>query len=149
VNAARARLVPLVLALAATPALAADPPAQHPAKAAKAVGAPADAAALAGEYHLDGVMETGSGLLLRADGTFEWFFSYGALDLQARGHWQDEGDGIALVVEDMLFPPQVPQSRFARMHLRRDGGDLVPAWPWDMDEFRKGAERGSYTRASE
>ena len=101
---------------------------------------------LAGEYHLDGVMETGSGLLLQADGRFEWFFSYGALDLAARGHWTRAGDGIDLAVDEMQFPPQVPGSRFERMHLRLDGADLVPSWPWDMDEFRKGAERGAYTR---
>ena len=106
--------------------------------------APADA--LAGEYHLNGVMETGSGLLLHADGRFEWFFSYGALDLAARGRWTRAGDGIDLAVDEMQFPPQVPQSKFDRMHLRVDGADLVPSWPWDMDEFRKGAERGAYTR---
>jgi len=105
-----------------------------------------DVAALAGSYHLEGVMETGSDLLLRADGTFEWAFTYGALDLLAKGRWQREGDGIALLVEDMAYPPQLPDTKFARMHLRRDGNDLVPSWPWDMDAFRKGAERGAYTR---
>jgi hypothetical protein len=33
------------------------------------------------------------------------------------------------------------------MHLRVDGNDLVPTWPWDMDAFRKGAERGVYSRS--
>ena len=103
-------------------------------------------AALAGEYHLDGVMETGSGLLLRPDGSFEWFFSYGALDLGAKGRWTRTGDGIDLVVDQMGFPPQMPQTQFHHMHLRIDGTDLVPTWPWDMDDFHKGAERGAYTR---
>ena len=101
-------------------------------------------AALAGAYHLEGVMETGSDLLLRADDTFEWAFTYGALDLMAKGHWRAQGDGIELRVEDMACPPQFPQARFERMHLRRDGAELVPSWPWDMDAFRKGAERGAY-----
>lgn len=105
-----------------------------------------DMATLAGTYHLEGVMETGSDLLLRADGTFEWAFTYGALDLLAKGHWRAEGDGIALQVEDMAFPPQIPRTKFSRMHLRRDGNDLVPSWPWDMDAFQKGAERGAYVR---
>jgi len=100
--------------------------------------------ALAGEYHLDGVMETGSGLLLRADGSFEWFFSYGALDLGAKGRWARTGNGIDLTVEQMGFPPQMPETRFDRMHLRVEGPNLVPAWPWDMDAFRKGEERGHY-----
>jgi len=102
--------------------------------------------ALAGEYHLDGVMETGSGLLLRTDGSFEWFFSYGALDLGANGRWTRTGNGIDLVVDQVGFPPQMPETRFDRMHLRIDGADLVPSWPWDMDDFHKGAERGAYTR---
>ena len=103
-------------------------------------------ASLAGEYHLDGVMETGSGLLLRDDGSFEWFFTYGALDLGARGKWKREGDTVVLHVDEMGYPPQMPETKFDRMTLRVDGESLVPAWPWDMDAFRKGEERGSYDR---
>ena len=103
-------------------------------------------AALAGDYHLDGVMETGSGLRLKGDGKFEWFFTYGALDLAARGAWSRQGDGIDLVVEEMGYPPQFPETKFDRMHLRIDDGDLVPAWPWDMDAFRRNEERGAYVR---
>jgi translation initiation factor IF-1 len=102
--------------------------------------------ALAGEYSLGGVMETGSGLLLRNDGSFEWYFSYGALDLGARGTWTRTGDVVELLVKDMGYPPQFPQGKFERMQLRIDDGDLVPAWPWDMDGFRKGGERGRYAR---
>jgi len=124
-----------------------------------ACGAPVDAqdgtqraaqapqASLAGEYHLDGVMETGSGLLLRDDGSFEWFFTYGALDLGARGKWTREADTVVLHVDEMGFPPQFPETKFDRMTLRVDGDSLVPAWPWDMDAFKKGEERGSYQRA--
>ena len=131
-------LLVLFLACAcATPAIAGKP--------AQAVAAP-ETASLSGEYHLDGVMETGSGLLLRNDGTFAWFFSYGALDLLAKGKWQRAGDGIDLMVEDMAFPEQMPETKFERMHLRLDGDELVPTWPWDMDAFRKGAERGAYSR---
>ena len=115
-----------------------DTPEQHAAK-------PADAA-LAGEYSLDGVMETGSGLLLRSDGSFEWYFSYGALDLSARGSWKREGDVVELKVAEMGFPPQMPETKFERLRLRIDGGELVPSWPWDMDAFRKHGERGRYVR---
>ena len=103
-------------------------------------------ASLAGEYHLDGVMETGSGLRLRDDGSFEWFFTYGALDLGARGKWKREGDTVVLHVDEMGYPPQMPETKFDRMTLRVDGESLVPAWPWDMDAFRKGEERGTYER---
>jgi hypothetical protein len=130
-------LMSLFLACCATPAIAAKP--------AQATAAH-ETTTLPGEYHLEGVMETGSGLLLRDDGTFAWFFSYGALDLFAKGKWQRAGNGIDLVVEDMGFPEQMPETKFERMHLRIDGKDLVPTWPWDMDAFRKGAERGAYSR---
>ena len=55
-------------------------------------------------------------------------------------------DGIDLAVEEMGFPPQYPQAKFERMRLRIDAGDLVPAWAWDMDAFRKDGERGRYER---
>lgn len=42
---------------------------------------------IAGEYHLQGVMETASAILLKPDSTFEIFFSYGAMDRQGSGKW--------------------------------------------------------------
>ena len=50
----------------------------------------------AGHYYLSGVRETGSELLLREDGTFEWFMSYGAVDQVAKGTWAREPDAIVL-----------------------------------------------------
>lgn len=50
----------------------------------------------AGHYYLSGVRETGSELLLREDGTFEWFMSYGAVDQVAKGAWAREPDAIVL-----------------------------------------------------
>ena len=101
---------------------------------------PSDAE-LSGHYYLDGVMETGSELLLRPDGRFQWYFSYGALDLDAEGSWQREGAHVLLLPEIFHFPPQYPEMEFKRMQLRIDGSDLVPAWPWE-----DGAERGRYAR---
>jgi hypothetical protein len=135
-NPLRALLV--AAALAGAPQAMAQDATHHAANATQA--------ALAGEYHLDGVMETGSGLLLREDGTFAWFFTYGALDLGARGKWTRAGDGIDLVVDEMGYPPQMPETKFERMHLRVDGDVLLPSWPWDMDDFRKNEERGVYVR---
>ena len=103
-------------------------------------------ASLAGEYELDGVMETGSGLLLRANCGFEWYFSYGALDLGARGTWSRKDAAVELTVADMGYAQQFPQAKFERMRLRIDGTALVPSWPWDMDAFRAGTERGRYER---
>lgn len=52
--------------------------------------------ALAGHYYLSGIRETGSELLLRADGHFEWYLSYGAVDQQADGQWKREGATVLL-----------------------------------------------------
>ena len=141
-------LLAALLAGCATPseALEQSKPAQSKPEASKQDAAkPADAA-LAGAYSLDGVMETGSGLLLRDDGSFEWYFSYGALDLGARGRWKRAGDVVELEVTEMGFPPQMPETKFERLRLRIEGGDLVPSWPWDRDGFRKDGERGRYVR---
>lgn len=43
---------------------------------------------IAGEYHLQDVMETSSAVLLKADSTFEIFFSYGSIDRKGSGKWQ-------------------------------------------------------------
>lgn len=55
-----------------------------------------DRRALAGHYYLSGVMETGSELLLRPDGRFAWFMSYGAADREAEGTWRIDGDAVLL-----------------------------------------------------
>ena len=47
-----------------------------------------------GEYYLKGVMETASGFKLNADSTFDFFFSYGALDRMGKGTWQKQGTQI-------------------------------------------------------
>jgi hypothetical protein len=47
-----------------------------------------------GEYYLRGVMETAAGFKLNEDSTFQFFFSYGALDRQGQGKWKTEGDKI-------------------------------------------------------
>lgn len=48
-----------------------------------------------GEYYLRGVMETASGFKLNADSTFEFFFSYGALDRGGAGTWKQKGERIS------------------------------------------------------
>jgi len=47
-----------------------------------------------GEYYLQGVMETASGFRLNADGTFNFFFSYGALDREGEGNWKQQGNTV-------------------------------------------------------
>lgn len=45
-----------------------------------------------GEYYLRGVMETACGFKLNGDSTFQFFFSYGALDRFGEGRWTMKND---------------------------------------------------------
>jgi hypothetical protein len=49
-----------------------------------------------GEYYLRGVMETASGFKLDSDSTFEFFYSYGALDRMGQGKWTVDGNNVVL-----------------------------------------------------
>jgi hypothetical protein len=51
---------------------------------------------IAGEYYLQGVMETASGFKLDEDSTFQFFFSYGALDRYGSGKWSTSNNKIIL-----------------------------------------------------
>lgn len=48
----------------------------------------------AGEYYLRGQPETASGFKLNEDSSFQFFFSYGALDRYGKGHWQQRNDTL-------------------------------------------------------
>ncbi len=50
----------------------------------------------AGMYYLHGVKETSSGFKLNKDGTFQFFFTYGALDRYGSGEWILEGNQVIL-----------------------------------------------------
>jgi hypothetical protein len=61
-----------------------------------------------GEYYLTDVHEMGCGIKLNEDFTFEFFFSYGALDRHAYGTWKsDENNSIVLNTD---YDNQVPFS---------------------------------------
>ena len=64
---------------------------------AKGIDAGKPDAGLAGHYYLSGVMETGSELLLKSDGQFDWFMSYGSVDQFAKGRWGSDGKIVTLV----------------------------------------------------
>jgi len=51
---------------------------------------------MAGHYVLRGVMEVGSELLLKSDGTFEYMLAYGAADYWAKGTWRQENNHVVL-----------------------------------------------------
>lgn len=64
--------------------------------ARKGACAPQDAR-LAGHYYLNGVMEVGSELLLRPDGTFEFMLAYGANDQYGKGCWVKRGSTVEVI----------------------------------------------------
>ena len=51
---------------------------------------------LAGEYYLTGLREMASGFLFRPDGSFQFFFTYGAMDRFGSGKWEHSGAQIIL-----------------------------------------------------
>lgn len=57
---------------------------------------PALADDVAGHYVLTGVMEVGSELWLKPDGSFEWMLAYGAADYWAKGTWHRDGNAVVL-----------------------------------------------------
>jgi len=58
----------------------------------------AQTSTVAGEYQLRGVMEMASGLLLKPDSSFEFFFSYGAMDRSGSGRWHwSEKDSMVIL----------------------------------------------------
>lgn len=87
---------------------------------------------LAGHYYLSGVMETGSELLLRPDGSFAWLMSYGVVDQEARGKWRVDGDAVLLEAGSSADG----QPAFRQLRLRVDHGALL----------LNGAVRGRYVR---
>lgn len=120
--------------LIAWPLQAAGPVAKRPATTAVDMK-------LVGHYYLSGAMETGSELLLRPDGRFEWNFAYGALELAAEGRWHRDGGRVVLRADKFQGPDDFPRDMVDNMPLRIDGDGLIPGWPWDH-----GVERGRYSR---
>ncbi len=86
--------------------------------------APADPS-LAGHYYLQGVMEVGSELLLKADGRFEYMLAYGALDELASGCWTRNGGVVTLHADKFEVSMEDPR-KFTRLQLTvAPGGKLI------------------------
>lgn len=87
--------------------------------------------ALVGHYYLMGVMETGSELLLRPDGLFDWSLSYGAVDQDAQGAWHVEHDEVVLVTS----APNVRKPLFSYLS--------TGPWTAEAEQERRDRERGA------
>ena len=67
---------------------------------------------LAGHYVLQGVMEVGSELLLKSDGSFEYMLAYGAADYWAKGTWRHKDNSVVLNSADSKEAPfSIPSKR--------------------------------------
>ncbi len=88
-------------------------------------------ARLAGHYYLNGVMEVGSELLLRPDGSFEFMLAYGANDQYGRGCWVKRGSTVEVIPAGRSSASRrhTPDDRgFGGLVLTVSGRDLV----WDI-----------------
>ena len=91
---------------------------------ASAACAPADPS-LSGHYYLQGVMEVGSELLLKADGRFKYMLAYGALDELASGCWTRNGGVVTLNASKFENSMDDPM-KFERLELTvQPGGKLM------------------------
>lgn len=99
--------------------------------------------ALVGHYYLSGVMETGSELLLKADGRFDWYMSYGSVDQIAKGRWGRSGETVTLFADlpsadaplfraDEVFPWDEAAEREQREYERSEQVESIAArCPWN------------------
>lgn len=76
-----------------------------------------------GEYYLTGVHEMGCGIKLNEDNTFEFFFSYGALDRHGYGTWSlDENNRVKLNSD---YKNQIPFAIIKENHEDAEGIKIV------------------------
>ncbi len=84
---------------------------------------------LAGEYYLKGVMETASGFKLNPDSTFQFFFTYGALDRYGEGTWAVKNKSIE-------FNSRKPPGRdFALINSKKTDNDSLTIKIIELNNF--------------
>jgi uncharacterized protein len=77
---------------------------------------------VAGHYVLRGVMEVGSELLLKSDGSFEYALAYGAADYWAKGTWRHDDHRVVLNSDGTTKAP----FRFLRSEIGKP--DKICVW---------------------
>lgn len=76
-----------------------------------------------GEYYITGVHEMGCGIKLNEDNTFEFFFSYGALDRHGYGTWSLEDNNRVKLNSD--YKNQIPFAIIKETQEKEDGIKIV------------------------
>ncbi|CDX54222.1 conserved exported hypothetical protein [Mesorhizobium plurifarium] len=90
-------------------------------------------ARLAGHYYLNGVMEVGSELLLKKDGSFEFALAYGANDQYGKGCWVRKGSTVEVIPagRSSASTHHTPDDRgFSGLVLTVSGSSLI----WDIND---------------
>lgn len=82
-----------------------------------------------GEYYLSGVPETACGFKLDDNGTFQFFFSQGALDRFGTGQWTVQGQQI------VLNSNPSPAHHFKLVESRKEPGDKLMIRVTDSNEI--------------
>ena len=80
----------------------------------------------AGEYYLSGIMETASGFNLYEDKSFEFYFTYGALDRHAYGSWREGENGTLILTTS--YGDQMPFTIESEANMK-DNDHLVVGIP--------------------
>ena len=81
-----------------------------------------------GKYSMNGVPEVGSQIIIRKDGSFEFYLAYGANDQYGKGCWTQTDRLIALFPGSgrKISPNHTPDTRgFKGMILEKSGRDLL------------------------
>src|SRR5260370_34133328 len=86
---------------------------------------------LPGHYVLRGVMEVGSELLLKPDGSFEYMLAYGAADYESKGTWRRDQGFVVLNTTGKEAPPfrllRSAASKADGIHVWAEGPTGLPA----------------------
>jgi hypothetical protein len=96
----------------------------------------------AGLYTLNGVMEVGSQLLLKQDGSFEFMLAYGANDQYGKGCWVAKGQRLEVIPDGRrkASATHTPDDRgFGGLVLTISGSDLI----WDINNS---GHKGTYEK---
>ncbi|PZO77556.1 MAG: hypothetical protein DI629_14175 [Mesorhizobium amorphae] len=86
---------------------------------------------LAGRYDLKNVMNVGSRVTLKANGSFDYRLTYGAVNQRGAGCWSREGDVLVLMPNGataISSTPALERTQFAGVTLQVDGSALE----WDI-----------------
>lgn len=90
-------------------------------------------------------MELAAALDLRADGRFDYWLTYGALDETSSGHWRREGDRV-LLTSDPFTPPRIAlvtrEATSARVEVRLEAPEgFSPQYFATVITFASGERR--------